>query len=179
MNCPNCGKAGLQQDEPAPGLVAYKCGKCKGRWIPGSYYLAWIEKNGHNLPEKEAPGESALRAVETGKARVCPECHCIMTRHEVGHGVNFSIDRCAACGGFWLDAGEFEALQRRNLHDDIHFVFSEAWQQHRQHLRAGAMYEQRMKSTLGETDYKKAKAFRDWLGSHPKRAAILAYLTYK
>ena len=176
MHCPNCGSNQLQSNESAPGLLTLKCGVCAGTWIQASHYWAWIEKNGGNLPEQPVD-EKSLRMVESPKARICPECGCIMCRHEVGHGVGFTVDRCSACGGFWLDKGEFEALQRRNLHDDIHFVFSQAWQQQVQRNRQADLFEARMRAILGPDAYAEARRMKDWITAHPKRGALVAYLT--
>ena len=175
MHCPNCGGNDLIQQEPAPSLVTLRCNGCQGHWIQASRYWAWIEKNGQNFPLREA-NDDAFRLVESSKARICPECGCIMCRHEVGHGVPFAIDRCSACGGFWLDRGEFEALQRRNLHDDIHFVFSQAWQQTVLRQKENEQYEQRIQGLLGRDDYEEARRVKAWLAKHPKRAALAAYL---
>lgn len=176
MHCPNCGSSGLVSHEAAPGLFTLKCGMCAGTWIQASHYWAWIEKNGGNLPEQGVQ-DDAMKMVESPKARICPECGCIMCRHEVGHGVSFTVDRCSACGGFWLDKGEFEALQRRNLHDDVHFVFSQAWQQQVQRSRQDEAFEKRMRSILGPDAYEEARRMKEWLVRHPKRGALVAYLT--
>ncbi len=94
----------------------------------------------------------------------------------MGHGLNFSIDRCSACGGLWFDANEWELLRQRNLHDDVHYVFSAAWQ-----LRAAREDElhrrdNRLLKQVGEADFAEVVRMKNWLQGHARRSAILAYL---
>lgn len=177
MNCPNCGSAELVLNEPADGLHTLRCNGCWGRWVDAQYYWEWLEKRGGNEPEQTATDTPPPRMAEVQKTRVCPHCTCLMTRYDVGHGVNFAVDRCPSCGGFWLDRGEFEQLEERGLHDDLHLMFSQTWQQQVRRQREGLAYENRMRLLLGKADYDEAFRLRDWIGKHKQRASLIAYLS--
>lgn len=182
MNCPVCSMATLQTVETDEQLKSLKCTTCSGQWIPASQYWAWIERHGPNQPERQpAEGDEAeaLEVQETHKIKTCPECSHFLIRYRVGHGLNFSIDRCSACGGLWFDANEWDILKARNLHDDVPYIFSAAWQ-----LRAAREEElkrrdARMLRQLGEEDFAEVERMKNWLAPHPRRSLILAYLAGK
>ena len=113
---------------------------------------------------------------DTTEAKLCPECGRLLSRGKVGHGVDFHLDRCATCGGIWFDKNEWEILESRNLHDDVHFIFSSAWQRSVRQEEQRATYEKRMASILGEDDLAKVREFKSWMASHDKRGSILGYL---
>lgn len=182
MNCPVCGLATMQVAEDDEELKTLHCTTCSGTWIPASQYWTWIERHGANQPERPAHAvEEAedLAVQETPQIKTCPECRHFLIRYRVGHGVPFSIDRCGACGGLWFDRNEWEILKARNLHDDVHFVFSAAWQ-----LRAAREEElqrrdARLLRQIGEEDFAEVERMRNWLLHHPRRSAILAHLAGK
>src|SRR5207244_2897796 len=83
---------------------------------------------GSDLPER--PAEEGLRLPVSDNAvpKLCPDCGHILLPYHVGHALNFTLDHCGHCGGTWFDKNEWEILKSRNLHDDIHFIFSHVWQ---------------------------------------------------
>ena len=115
---------------------------------------------------------------EAGKAKLCPECGRFLTRAKVGHGVGFHLDRCGACGGTWFDANEWEVLRARNLHDDVHFIFSAAWQAHVARREREEAHERLMAEKLGDADWAEVKRIRAWLHGHPQRSQLYAALTW-
>jgi Zn-finger nucleic acid-binding protein len=123
------------------------------------------------------PGEpDDLEVQESQRIKTCPECNHFLIRYRVGHGLDFSIDRCGACGGLWFDQNEWEILKLRNLHDDVHLIFSAAWQ-----LRAAREEEvqrrrDRLLKQLGAEDFSEVERMHNWLRTHPRRSTILAYL---
>jgi hypothetical protein len=108
-------------------------------------------------------------------AYVRPESGTIMTRHKVGHGLSFRIDR-SVTGGIWLDPGEWEALLAGNLHHELHLVFTTQWQKAIREKEHADSYEAMLRDKLGEELFTKASALRADLASHPARAVALAYL---
>ena len=107
---------------------------------------------------------------------ICPECGKILTRYRVGHGADFFIDRCAACGGIWLDANEWQSLERISLADRIHLIFSTAWQgenlREQQRLAAARLLTER----IGQERFEDLNRVIDWIQSHAHRQEIRAYL---
>src|SRR5262245_23258901 len=175
MNCPVCKSNDLVAVELDTGLAAGRCPTCAGHWISGRAYFEWLDRHGETLPERTYEGPEIVIA-DTQQAKLCPECSRIMLRYAVGHGTDFAIDHCSACNGVWFDRGEWEALERRNLHDEVNAILTVPWQtaahreERRRHLEE--IYERR----FGE-DYEEMKRIRRWLDTHPKRDSILAFLS--
>jgi Zn-finger nucleic acid-binding protein len=118
-----------------------------------------------------------LPVADSTKAKLCPECGHILTRRMVGHGIDFQIDRCGACGGIWFDKNEWEILRDRNLHDDVHFIFSSAWQHRLVEDQQKKTHEKRIETILGPSDYAQLKDFKKWILNHPRRSTMMAYLS--
>ncbi len=136
MKCPDCHLT-LQTREIEPGLSAGACGQCGGEWVAGIRYFRWLETqrkqaNIAGASPHSSSQTSHARALHTMDRRVCPRpcpaCGRLLVHAKVGRGLPFELDRCGGCGGFWFDAGEWAALKRLGLHDDVHFVFSATWQ---------------------------------------------------
>ena len=87
------------------------------------------------------------------------------------------MERCGNCAGVWLDAGEWEALKRRNLHDDIEEIFTTAWQTKLEKEASADAADAALRKSLGADDYTEIKRVKAWLAKHPKRSQLLAYLT--
>ncbi|MEW6250749.1 MAG: zf-TFIIB domain-containing protein [Planctomycetota bacterium] len=151
------------------------CETCGGAWIKGYQYWRWLHAHGANLPERP-PAGAAPPVADSPAVKLCPDCGHMLRRARVGHDVQFSIERCGTCGGFWLDRNEWEVLESRNLHDDLHFIFSAAWQHQIADEEARRTHEQRVPTLLGPQDYARARELKDWVQTHPQRPVIMAYL---
>lgn len=176
MKCPVCKTKSLVNNELEKGLQTLKCEDCGGQWIKSFQYWKWFEKHGDILPEKPESEAAELPVEESKEIKICPECGHFLTRRKVGHGISFRIDRCATCGGIWLDKNEWEILKSRNLHDEIHLVFGAAWQDGivKEDIQKGI--EEKFKEIFGEGDYAKLKEIKSWIDSHPKRNSIIGFL---
>ena len=92
----------------AQGAASFAvCGECAGVWIDG-------ETLARSAPEADALPLSSRRprgvALRRPGDRGCPSC----ARGLAGERVEgIEIDRCTACGGVWLDAGEYDAVRAR------------------------------------------------------------------
>ena len=139
-------------------------------------YWKWLKAHGESLPEKPLEDAEQFDVADSTNAKLCPECGHFLSRKRVGHGVNFQIDRCATCGGFWFDKNEWEILKNRNLHDDVHFIFSSAWQHRILDEDLRETYSKRIEIILGQQDWTKARDFKRWTASHPERNTIMAFL---
>lgn len=175
MQCPLCQKPTFGNKNLDENLQARECSKCGGYWISSSRYHKWLETHGQALPEKPLT-EVGLTVEDSQSAKLCPECGRIMIKYKVGHGVTFYLDRCAGCGGVWLDKNEWEVLKSRNLHDDLHCIFTTHWQQ-------GVLAEEtakRLESIYAEkfgADYEEINRFKGWLEDRPAKSEILAFLS--
>ncbi len=175
MNCPLCDAIALTEKTLDEGLIVHDCPSCEGRWLSFSNYWGWLEKQGEILPEKS--GDSAtLDSIDTKQAMLCPECSHIMIKFKIGHGISFHLDRCGHCKGVWFDKNEWETLRERNLHDEIHRIFTTKWQKEIHSEMLAKQIKEVYEEKFGE-GYDKIKDFKSWVELQGEKSAILAYLT--
>ena len=177
MKCPVCKTSYLHSLETEELPQRLVCDTCGGTWIKAFQYWKWLETHGANLPEKAEQEGTQLPVADSTQAKLCPECGHLLTRRQVGHGIDFHIDRCGTCGGVWFDKNEWEILKEHNLHDDVHFIFSSAWQHRTVEEQQNKTYEKRIETILGAGDFAKLKDFKQWILRHPKRNTMMAYLS--
>jgi Zn-finger nucleic acid-binding protein len=179
IKCPACADVLLAEFQLEPTLTAGACSQCRGVWIPAQHYWDWLQQQ--QQERQETPAAAAQKTAgqplaDTTPGRRCPECGHFMTHAKVGHGVSFHIDRCIACGGVWLNAGEWEALRAKGLHTKLHFVTSPAWQAANAREQLAAVHEHVIRKKLGDADFEQIRRIRKWIESHPHRAELYAYL---
>lgn len=159
-------------------LTALNCPDCRGNWIRGAEYWKWVENHRSDLAERLHHTES-LSLAEPGLPIDCPECRFRMVKFLVGRGLTFTLDHCEGCKGIWLDRNEWEALKKRNLHDDLNLMFTAFWQKEAlRELRKKRM-EEIYTSRFGADDYTEIKRIRWWLDTKTNREELLAFLTDK
>ena len=176
MQCPVCKNKTLTHQEVESGLSSKGCGQCNGRWIASFQYWKWRDASGKSLQEKPADEGGDLLVNDSTNAKLCPECGHLLRRFPVGHGIEFGLDRCGNCGGTWFDANEWEVLKQRNLHDDVHKIFSEVWQRQVRDEEHQAAMEAFYKDKFGDDGYIKAQEIKNWIGGHPHKAELRAFL---
>src|SRR5947208_16393652 len=177
MNCPVC-KSRLVAAELEPNLTSQRCPSCRGNWIAGAEYWKWVENHGSDAAERVHHNEN-LELAEPGLPIDCPECRFRMVKYLVGRGLPFTIDHCHGCKGIWLDGNEWEALRKRNLHDDLNLMFTSFWQTEAQRLDRKRKMEQIYIGRFGEEDYAEIKRIRYWLDAKTNREELIAYLIDK
>ncbi len=155
-------------------LHAHLCKDCGGHWVDANDYQSWLAQHGETLPEREDVGP-ATTVTEEQQARLCPGCGVIMLKWQVGHGLSFNLDRCSRCGGLWLERDEWRALKEKNLHDEIHRVFSSAWQSEERQSQMRAKLESVYRERFAE-EYDRVESFREWLQAQDRTDQILAYI---
>lgn len=176
MQCPICSED-LLEEVLEPGLYASICEK-HGKWLPAVNYWKWIATQHISYPPKIEPGEfDEVSTMDRHGEKLCSECGIYLARYSIGHGIHFHIDQCPQCAGIWLDSGEWEVLKKKNLHNAIHFMFSESWQ-----LRVGRENQKEdldeiMYEKLGYELYTKVTSLRSKLIDHNMRDVVIAYLT--
>jgi Zn-finger nucleic acid-binding protein len=176
MDCPVCKTSKIKPVELEKNLTAAACEACGGYWVSSNNYASWLEKHGPSLPEKPF-SEVTFEVKEAQEAKICPECRRILLKYKVGHGLDFYVDHCSGCGGVWLDKNEWRALKARNLHDEIHRIFSTSWQRQIKHEEMKEKLEALYVGRFGKADYEKAGEVREWIQKHPHKDALVAFLT--
>jgi Zn-finger nucleic acid-binding protein len=140
MKCPTCHSHSLCEVSLDTGLLAGQCTQCFGHWISSENYWTWLDRREQQAsqqasqPLKRRPtillntADSLLPVVDNATANFCVDCARLMTKSKVGRGLSFYLDRCSHCHGVWLDQYEWENLKQLDLHHQIHYMFSSAWQ---------------------------------------------------
>src|ERR1044072_6563313 len=175
MQCPVCKSTELAENQLETNLMSQQCPDCRGNWIAGAEYWKWVEDHKTDLAERVFEHET-LSLAEPGLPLDCPECRFRMVKYLVGRGLTFSIDHCHGCKGIWLDGNEWEALKKRNLHDDLNLMFTYFWQTEAQRLQRKQQMEEIYNGRFGEEDYPEIKRIRYRLESKTNREEQLAYL---
>jgi Zn-finger nucleic acid-binding protein len=103
---------------------------------------------------------------------LCPH----LIKYEIGHGETFLLDHCSSCNGVWFDRNEWQTPKGDKLHDKIHLIFTKPWQSEIRREAARLHFESLYESRFGTADYLELKRVREWIGNHPKRDAVLAFL---
>jgi Zn-finger nucleic acid-binding protein len=176
MNCPVCETATLSLDDDATDLRMVHCPRCHGRWVQSYRYWQWRERQGKSLPERSAGADDPAPTADSPAGKRCPECGHFLIRYPVGHDLPFHLDRCGCCGGVWLDADEWEALKARNLHDDLHLIFSTVWQAAVRQQEQRETRTQRYITILGQAGYQRVRDFKAWADAHTDAPVVYALL---
>ena len=77
-----------------------------------------------------------------------------------------------------VDKNEWEIMKSRNLHDDVHLVFSQEWQSAIRAEEHKAAMDEILRSQLGDADLNEIRRIKTWLQAHPRSAELFAYLFY-
>ena len=165
MRCPVHADTALETRTVDPGVTVRVCPRCGGYWMTAAEYWKWREGLSEPLPNLDAEDGGLDDTNDSPGAKLCPYDGGFLIRHKVGHGLDFHVDRCGRCGGMWLDRGEWEALMRRQMHDDLHLIFTSSWQAELRRQRRQKADEKRLVERLGQSDYERAKEVREWLES--------------
>ena len=174
MECPVCEVRKFERTVLDGDLNAFKCGECGGHWVNSFQYWLWKDALPQNIEEIACSGTYEVQDVIATKE--CPECGNLLQRYHVGHGTSFTIDRCEKCRGIWLDKNEWEILREKNLHDDIHFIFSQQWQKQARDEKLELSKEAMFEKYIGKDGVAKLKEFKAWYKSQKEQSMILAYL---
>lgn len=175
MNCPVCKTTEIVTAQLDDNLTCLNCETCGGNWIRGAEYWKWVEQHGSELAERVHETES-LSLAEPGLPIDCPECRFRMVKFLVGRGLGFTLDHCEGCKGIWLDRNEWEALKKRNLHDDLNLMFTVFWQNEANRSARKRRMQDIYTGRFGADDYAEIKRIRSWLDPKVNREELLAYL---
>ena len=111
MKCPVCPHE-LKEVSAGEVLVDICDGGCGGIWFDN--------RELQRMDDADEPlGATLLRiavdmsvSVDHSARRNCPRCKTVvMMRHFYSDKHQVEVDSCAGCGGYWLDAGELDAIR--------------------------------------------------------------------
>lgn len=181
LRCPACQTATFEPTHVESGPEANICTSCHALWIPLNRYFAFLA----NIPSslESCPGPASPQpAIEAGPdspaLKLCPACNKFMRYYPVGHGLEFGIDRCGSCGGFFLNALEWDALLAKGLHTKLHFIPSDAWQADVSRHARTAHDADALTKRLGPTDAAELHRITAWIANHTHRDLLVAHLRH-
>jgi hypothetical protein len=157
------------------GLVGFHCLESGGLFIPSENYWRWLHQQPERLPQLPAPSDEEPMIHDSECAKICPESGALMQRYRIGHGFGFFIER-SPTGSIWLDAGEWEALKKRQFHDEIHLVFTAPWQSEILNDEITRKETERLTARLGPELLSQLTTLRKKLKNHPERMLALSVL---
>ena len=176
MHCPQCKGYRLEPKQLENGLIAAGCSKCGGALLSLMNYRFWSENQPAATEEKVSLDTVGELAEGKEKAQVCPKCARIMTKFKIGLASANKLDLCTHCDEAWLDKGEWRLLKQLELHGKLPQIFTDAWQREIRIERMQNLVKQRYVDMIGEEDFEKIDAFKQWLNKHPDREEIKQYL---
>jgi Zn-finger nucleic acid-binding protein len=179
MDCPKC-RSELANGILSDLLLTKHCPECDGEWIPGRMYQAWRSER----PAIVSSHDAILKNYDLhyspspydAKAANCPECRSIMARGKISLKQPFYVEHCLACGGIWCDRGEWDVLERLQLHTNIIQIFSSGWQAQARASHMNALERQAVIDKVGVEMAQRVFDLADILIKHPNGDFAAAYL---
>lgn len=175
MYCPVCHTASLFAATLEPGLQTQRCRQCEGHWLQANAYWIWHNSTAAPVSRTEPPH---VAPEDTPGLKWCPDCHHAMHRYRVGVDIGFAVDHCEHCGGVWLDKAEWDVLKTHQLERELYHVFTDAWQRRIKDVERRRMTEAHFRQLLGDEDFERVAAFKQWLDNQADRGQVLAYLQW-
>lgn len=116
MQCPRDGTT-LTSEKYEGDVVIDRCSSCGGIWLDSGELKTIQETMEHDYSEELKRINIVARAFEMARQKArpeiqCPKCQAALNPKEYCYCSQILIDRCANCGGVWLDAGELQALEQ-------------------------------------------------------------------
>ena len=115
MECPKCQDVLCTIEYE--GIEVETCPACGGEWIDTDELgkVVKIREVKFNEAERRAIAESTtftgVKLADVDRDLTCPKCGATTDPVNYGGETGIIVDRCASCGGFWLDAEELEKVQ--------------------------------------------------------------------
>lgn len=183
MDCPKC-RSELANGILSDLLLTKHCSACGGDWIPGRMYQAWKSERPKIASSSASSHDTIVRNYHLpytpspfdAKAANCPECNSIMVRGKIALKDPFYVEHCLACGGIWCDRGEWEILERLQLHTNITQIFSSGWQAQARASHMHALERQAVIDKVGVEMAQRVFELADILVKHPNGDFAAAYM---
>ncbi len=185
MDCPKCKTPNLNQVKLNQKLTAHQCAKCSGNWLNGDAYKIWQSSqlidhiNQNNLTWIDQEIEDFTPSQFDNKAAFCPECRQYLSRGKVSINPPFYVEKCLQCKGIWCDGGEWEILNKLNLHYQLDSLFSSEWQSLIREKQHQNQEKQALINKIGKDLATKIFGLGDILENHPNGDFAVAYLMRK
>jgi Zn-finger nucleic acid-binding protein len=106
MNCPKCNHETLTRVLVGE-LEVNHCNECGGLWLDRDELPRLLEADSSTLRDLRRGSDRSGANARRGK---CPRCATGLLRVASAIQRRVTVDKCADCGGVWLDGGELKAL---------------------------------------------------------------------
>ena len=101
MRCPSCDKA--LNCETFHGQTIDRCPLCDGIWLDESELGPVVRQSG-------SPDSPSATPKPCSDGLTCPKCNGSMAPFNYAHDSRVFLNKCASCGGIWLESGQLELL---------------------------------------------------------------------
>jgi Zn-finger nucleic acid-binding protein len=106
FTCPKCRKPSLSEFNTSEGVVVDFCVGCKGIWFDKNELAHYIELS------QDIPELMEMKKVTRQTGLTCPKCGSRLDEIPFSSRTQFLVERCEACGGVFLDAGELPEVEK-------------------------------------------------------------------
>ena len=128
MKCPKCdstlgkvkirirpeyGADILNDAEQTSEIEVDQCLSCNGIWFDAGEFDKCLSEHVNVLDSPEV--NQALIKELNQKTGKCPRCQVDMVKKQAPKDPKVQIDYCEKCQGVWLDGGEYDRLESKNL----------------------------------------------------------------
>ncbi len=129
MDCPKCsvGKLNeitvrandlyrakaLQGESVTMELKLEQCFVCNGVWFDAGELKKYLAED-VTIVNSPVADRVMLKEADQ-KVSQCPRCHVAMKKQRASEDPNVTIDVCERCQGIWLDSGELDRLELKDL----------------------------------------------------------------
>lgn len=177
--CPKCRTIALEPGTAAPDPDPAKggtlsCPACRGIWVPHSIIERWSRASLVDIGAAEPP---ALIPEGDHRTGLCPEGHGILIRARFDEEPPFHLERCPACRGVWLDAGEWQRLAAHQFLGHLDDLWDPAWQRQQRAEHSRRKLDEALAAVIGAALFADLARVVDQLREHPARAQALAWIS--
>ncbi len=178
MQCPKHKTVELKSHKVTGDLATQQCDTCTGIWIPAVEYEAWqpTQPTSTNKPNFISLDINFEPSEFDAKAGLCPECGSYLARARVNLSKPFYVERCSSCAGIWCDRGEWEILEKLELHTKIPQLFSSKWQAQMREVHQSQSERQMVINRLGGELANRLFELADTLEKHEHGSFAAAYI---
>ena len=136
MNCPKCPVGNLnevtirvdnlyrakvlQGEGRTLELKLDQCFVCNGVWFDAGELDKYLAEQINIMDSPEV--DRSLMEELNQKVGKCPRCQIDMAKKQAPKDPKVTIDFCEKCQGIWLDTGEIDRLESKNLGEKKKFI---------------------------------------------------------
>jgi Zn-finger nucleic acid-binding protein len=176
-SCPKCRSLPLNAVQSAAGLkgltrTPLRCPRCRGFWISLSSVSALSESGALEALEEEAPPDEQADK----RSGLCPDGHGILSRVKASWRRPFYVERCRACDGIWLDAGEWRRLGKEQLLSHLDELWAPAWRHKLQAEQSVEAVRELLHERLGPELSARISDLAHELAQHPQGDLAMAHM---